>query len=66
MTRIIIILILIFIILTLIKSFLKKKSVNLTEKGFNKNSPLNSKSNYNPGSGDKDEKIVDAKFEEFK
>ncbi len=65
MTRIIIILILVFIILTLIRNILKRVTVKPPQKDIpNPNPP--SKINSKQDSGNKDDNIIDAKFEEIK
>jgi hypothetical protein len=70
MYRFIIILSLVFIILTLVKGFLKKTIIKHSQKDIH-NSGFNSKIKYdkndkNSETGEKDENIVDAKFEELK
>jgi|GEM_PF-2802595 len=64
MTRLIIILLLIFIILSLIKAFVKKTVINPFKKNINNKS--NSDIDLKSGKTDKDENIIDAKFEEIK
>jgi len=64
MTRLIIILLLIFIILSLIKVFVKKTVINPFKKNINNKS--NSDIDLKSGKTDKDENIIDAKFEEIK
>ena len=64
MTRLIIILLLIFIILSLIKAFVKKTVINPFKKNINNKS--NSEIDLKSGKTDKDENIIDAKFEEIK
>lgn len=70
MYRLIIILSLIFIILTLVKGFLKKTIIKHSQKDIH-NSGFNPKIKFNKNdksseTGVKDENIVDAKFEELK
>jgi len=64
MTRLIIILLLIFIILSLIKAFVKKTVINPFKKNINNKS--NSDIDLKSVKTDKDENIIDAKFEEIK